>query len=90
MEKNAMMIIGLGDLGGYVLEFLARTPNIRKIVTADMTEDWGTRKTNSAPFDSPCQKAWKYPGPSCGCFIGGDGVEVFSKNQIRIGKEVKP
>ncbi len=42
------MIIGLGDLGGYVLEFLARIPNIPKIVTADINEEWGVRKTNSA------------------------------------------
>ncbi len=42
------MIMGLGDLGGYVLEFLARIPNIPKIVTADINEEWGVRKTNSA------------------------------------------
>jgi hypothetical protein len=48
MSKNAIMIIGLGDLGGYVLEFLARIPNMPKIVTADINEDWGVRKTNSA------------------------------------------
>ncbi len=48
MAKNTIMIVGLGDLGGYVLEFLARTPNISKIVTADINEDWGNRKTNSA------------------------------------------
>ncbi|MEW6265038.1 MAG: hypothetical protein AB1641_18335 [Thermodesulfobacteriota bacterium] len=48
MTKATLMIIGLGDLGGYVLEFLARVPNIPKIVTADINEDWGARKTNSA------------------------------------------
>ena len=42
------MIIGLGDLGGWVLEFLARVPYIPKIMTADINEDWGYRKTNSA------------------------------------------
>lgn len=45
---NAVMLIGLGDLGGWVLEFLARVPNMPKIVTADINEDWGYRKTNSA------------------------------------------
>ncbi len=48
MSQKTIMIIGLGDLGGYVLEFLARTPNIAKIVTADINEEWGVRKTNSA------------------------------------------
>lgn len=48
MAKKTVMIIGLGDLGGYVLEFLARVPNMPKIVTADINEDRGFRKTNSA------------------------------------------
>jgi hypothetical protein len=48
MTEQSIMIVGLGDLGGYVLEFLARVPNIPKIITADINEDWGTRKTNSA------------------------------------------
>ena len=48
MKQNSIMIIGLGDLGGYVLEFLARVPNMSKIVTADINEEWGVRKTNSA------------------------------------------
>jgi hypothetical protein len=48
MKKNSIMIVGLGDLGGYVLEFLARVPNIPKIVTADINEEWGERKKNSA------------------------------------------
>jgi hypothetical protein len=48
MSHNSLMIVGLGDLGGYVLEFLARVPNMSKIITADINEDWGFRKTNSA------------------------------------------
>jgi len=48
MSKNTLMIFGLGDLGGYVLEFLAREPNVPRIVAADKNEDWGIRKTNSA------------------------------------------
>lgn len=48
MKKQSIMIVGLGDLGGYVLEFLARIPNIPKIITADINEEWGIRKTNSA------------------------------------------
>jgi hypothetical protein len=48
MNSSTIMIFGLGDLGGHVLEFLARVPNIPKIVTVDVNEDWGIRKTNSA------------------------------------------
>jgi len=48
MKKQSIMIFGLGDLGGYVLEFLARIPNIPKIITVDINEEWGVRKTNSA------------------------------------------
>jgi hypothetical protein len=48
MKKDSIMIVGLGDLGGYVLEFLARIPNIPKIITVDINEEWGERKTNSA------------------------------------------
>ncbi len=48
MNRDSLMIIGLGDLGGHVLEILARIPNIPKIVTADINEEWGVRKTNSA------------------------------------------
>jgi len=30
MSKNSIMIFGLGDLGGYVLEFLTRMPHMPK------------------------------------------------------------
>lgn len=44
------MIIGTGDLGGHVLEMLVRAPGARRIVTADVNEEWGYRKTNIAAF----------------------------------------
>jgi hypothetical protein len=44
------MIIGTGDLGGHVLEMLVRVPGARRIITADVNEDWGYRKTNLALF----------------------------------------
>lgn len=47
-EKEKIMIIGVGELGGIVLEFLSRTPGMCDIVTADVNADWGMRKTNSA------------------------------------------
>ena len=50
MDKanDTLMVIGLGKLGGTSLEILARVPNICKIVTADLDEDYGLRKTNTA------------------------------------------
>ncbi len=50
MAKSTIMIIGLGDLGGHVLEMLVRAPGYRKIITADVNEDWAYRKTNIAAF----------------------------------------
>jgi hypothetical protein len=47
-NKERIMLVGIGELGGIVLEFLARIPGICDIVTADANEDWGLRKTNSA------------------------------------------
>jgi len=48
MSRGPVLIVGLGDLGGHVLEFLARVPNIPAITAVDIDEDWGVRKTNSA------------------------------------------
>jgi len=48
MDRGPIMIFGLGELGGYTLEFLSRVPNITKIVTVDNREEWGQSKTNSA------------------------------------------
>jgi hypothetical protein len=44
------MLIGLGDLGGHVLEMLVRVPGRRRVITADVNEEWGYRKTNLAAF----------------------------------------
>ncbi len=47
-EREKIMLIGIGELGGIILEYLCRIPNICEIVTADSNADWGFRKTNSA------------------------------------------
>jgi hypothetical protein len=47
-EKEKIMLVGIGELGGIVLEYLARIPGIPDIIAADSNEDWGFRKTNSA------------------------------------------
>jgi len=46
-EKKTVMIIGLGSIGTYALEFLARTPSVERIVAADVSQD-GLGKTNNA------------------------------------------
>ena len=46
MMSKKVMIIGLGSLGGYILEYLSREIGISKIITADSNEEWGVRKTN--------------------------------------------
>ena len=47
-ERETIMLVGIGELGGILLEFLCRIPGIDRIVAADRNEDWGFRKTNSA------------------------------------------
>ena len=47
-EREKIMLIGIGELGGIVLEYLCRIPGICEIVTADSNADWGFRKANSA------------------------------------------
>ena len=47
MGKTVMMF-GIGDLGGWVLEFLARSQGISTIITCDAREVWGSMKTECA------------------------------------------
>jgi len=47
-EREKIMLVGVGELGGIILEYLCRVPNICEIVTTDSNADWGLRKTNSA------------------------------------------
>ncbi|MFC1912018.1 hypothetical protein ACFLXG_02530 [Chloroflexota bacterium] len=46
--SKCVMIVGLGDLGGWVLELLARCDGVQKIVTTDIREEWGYAKTSTA------------------------------------------
>lgn len=50
MARSTIMIVGIGDLGGHVLEMLVRSPGSRRIITADVNAEWGYRKTNIAAF----------------------------------------
>ena len=47
-ERERILLLGVGELGGIILEYMCRIPGICEIVTADSNADWGVRKTNSA------------------------------------------
>jgi hypothetical protein len=49
MRPATVLIVGLGELGGIVLELLARIPDFAgRLLAADVAEDLGRRRTNSA------------------------------------------
>jgi hypothetical protein len=48
MGTPSIVIFGLGDLGGPVLEFLARVPQTPKMETVDIKKDKGPQRMNSA------------------------------------------
>jgi len=45
---KTVMIFGLGDLGGWALEFLARCEGVGTIIAADLREELGVMKTHTA------------------------------------------
>ncbi len=45
---KTLMMFGLGDLGGWVLEFLCRREGLSTIIACDMREDWGRLKVECA------------------------------------------
>ena len=47
-KKETILLVGVGELGGIVLEYLCRIPGVCDIAVADANQDWGSRKTNSA------------------------------------------
>ena len=48
MLKEIILIIGCGELGGILLEYLCRIPRICKIIVADSDAERGVRKVNSS------------------------------------------
>jgi hypothetical protein len=50
MGEKKVMIIGLGFIGNYALEFLVRTQGVDSIFTADIDKEVGLSKTNTAMF----------------------------------------
>ena len=49
------MIFGLGRLGSWILEFLARSEGVDRIVTSDIDKEWGEYRTNVAAVGSVFQ-----------------------------------
>jgi hypothetical protein len=48
MNQPQVLVVGLGGVGGWVLEFLARSEGISYVVGADLNEEWGRRKVYTA------------------------------------------
>ena len=49
---NTVMVFGVGDLGGWVIELLARREGVGTIIACDKREDWGWCKTESAAISA--------------------------------------
>lgn len=50
MNKLKIMIVGVGDLGGKVLDMLSRMEGIERIILADLDEDYLHRRANLSMF----------------------------------------
>ena len=77
---NTVMVFGIGDLGGWVLEFLARRQGVTTIIGCDKREDWGSRKVNSAASGSGAEgycKTIKFE--KCDVFDIGGTIELIRK-----------
>lgn len=46
--RRPILLVGLGDVGRHVLEFLVRLPNVPDIVAADINDVGGRRRVNTA------------------------------------------
>ena len=49
---TTVMVFGLGDVGGWVLEYLARQESIGTLVGCDKRDDWGRKKVDCAAVGS--------------------------------------
>jgi hypothetical protein len=85
MERQTdVMIVGIGNVGGWTLELLAREPTICKIVVADINETYGRQKLNTAL--SGAYQMGYYPQAE---FIKMDLVDGVERN-AEIIKKVNP
>ncbi len=56
---STVMIFGIGALGGWVLEFLARRVGIGTIIACDIKEDWARVKTECAAIGAGAEGYYK-------------------------------
>ncbi len=56
---NTVCLVGVGDLGGWALEFLARTPEVDRIITVKRSPWVGASKTDLAMLGSVFQGHYK-------------------------------
>jgi len=47
-DTQKILLVGCGELGGIILEYMCRIPGIGEIVVTDVNTEWGRRKVNSA------------------------------------------
>ncbi|MBN2570428.1 MAG: hypothetical protein JXB42_13460 [Deltaproteobacteria bacterium] len=79
---NKVMIFGLGDLGGWVLEFLARRQGVTTIIGCDKRADWGSKKVNVTASGAGAEgydKVLKFE--ECDVFDVDRTAELISKYQ---------
>ena len=79
---NKVTIFGLGDLGGWVLEFLARRQGVTTIIGCDKRADWGSKKVNVTASGAGAEgydKVLKFE--ECDVFDVDRTAELVSKYQ---------
>ncbi len=85
MERQTdIMIVGVGGIGGWSLEFLLREPSISKIVVTDVRETYGIQKLYTAV--SGADQMGYYPETE---FVKMNLLEPIEKN-AEIIKKVNP
>ena len=52
---GSILVVGLGDLGFHILQFMTRVTGISKIVAADVNKEIGLVKTRDAIFGASQQ-----------------------------------
>ena len=58
---GSILVIGLGDLGFHILQFLIRVPGVSTIVAADVDDEIGLVKTRDAIFGASQQGSIRIP-----------------------------
>lgn len=81
MGQTDVMVVGVGGIGGWCVEFLTREPSISKLVAADIRADYGRQKLNTAV--SGANQMGYYPETE---FVQMDLLADVSKNAEIIAK----